>query len=305
MKVEQNELKRAIEMSQSTDGIGKFQYKNEMNFLTDLEPMTLEERQRIDSTPVGLKNIGNTCYLNSFIQALFHLPLVMEKVMSLEDSAELQRQSNLNAVKRIESSYKLIIELKKLFAYMTKSEKKYADPTAMIRNIVDDFGNQMKIGDQQDITEVSEGFMSRIHEGFQAIANPYVEQDDNPFAEDEKEEGKEDTLDQENNNSLSSEESKNISLLEKVEKLGKMHDSEGFIKDLFYGKQVETTECDGEVPKEETIVELEFLLILLEISVIFISNFVSRITIIFMKLGIKPFDMILTVGSTYIRREGG
>lgn len=89
-------------MSKTEEGIGQFQHTNQMNFLADLEPLTLEERQRIGTTPVGLKNIGNTCYLNSFIQALYHLPEVMKKMMELEDSAALQRQSSLNAMKRIE-----------------------------------------------------------------------------------------------------------------------------------------------------------------------------------------------------------
>lgn len=156
-KEEQDELSRAIEM----------------DFLSDLEPLTLENRLREENIPVGLKNIGNTCYLNSFIQALYHLPPVMIKIMSLNETTELQRQSSLNARKRIESSYHMVVELKKLFAYMTKSEQKYADPTAMIRNVVDDFGNQLKIGDQQDISEVSEGFMTRIHEGIREIIHKY------------------------------------------------------------------------------------------------------------------------------------
>ena len=36
---------------------------------------------------------------------------------------------------------------------MTKSDKKYADPTAVLKSIVDDFGNTIEIGDQKDIGE--------------------------------------------------------------------------------------------------------------------------------------------------------
>jgi uncharacterized UBP type Zn finger protein len=204
-------------MSKTAEGIGQFQNGNELNFLSDLEPCTLEERRRIGSTPVGLKNIGNTCYLSAFIQSLYHLPEVMKKMMALEDSADLQRQSSLNTMKRIECSYKLMVELKRLFAFMTKGEKKYADPTACIRNIVDDFGNQMKIGDQQDITEVSEGFMSRIHEGFQAVSDPFQSQDDVIFGEESKaenegsEEEKEDSFFEHNHDDM----------LERVEKYSK------------------------------------------------------------------------------------
>ena len=57
---EQDELSRAIEMSKSQDGIQNYQRANELQFLADLEPCTLEDRARIGNTPVGLKNIGNT-----------------------------------------------------------------------------------------------------------------------------------------------------------------------------------------------------------------------------------------------------
>lgn len=138
--------------------------------------------------------------------------------------------------------------MKTLFAYMTKSEKKYADPTKMIRNIVDDFGNQMKIGDQQDISEVSEGFMTRLHEGFQAIANPYpAQQEKSPFdaavlGEEEKVEDADEGSENSEDSNRSSSISEDLPILERVEKYTKNEKDEGFIKDLFYGKQVETTE---------------------------------------------------------------
>ena len=46
------------------------------------EPLSLDQRSRIDDVPVGLKNVGNTCYFNSFIQALFFLPNVTLKLLN-------------------------------------------------------------------------------------------------------------------------------------------------------------------------------------------------------------------------------
>ena len=45
------------------------------------EPLTLDKRMRQDGTPVGLKNVGNTCYFNSFIQAFFFMPNMNEKML--------------------------------------------------------------------------------------------------------------------------------------------------------------------------------------------------------------------------------
>lgn len=36
---------------------------------------------RQEGIPVGLKNVGNTCYFNSFIQAFFFLPNMTEKLI--------------------------------------------------------------------------------------------------------------------------------------------------------------------------------------------------------------------------------
>lgn len=37
------------------------------------EPLPINERER-KNEPTGLKNIGNTCYFASLIQALYNLP---------------------------------------------------------------------------------------------------------------------------------------------------------------------------------------------------------------------------------------
>ena len=62
-----------------------------------------------------------------------------------EDSAqEEEKKDNIvdeQAKKRIKASIKLIMEMKKLFGSMVKSDKKYADPTGVLQSIVDDLGN--------------------------------------------------------------------------------------------------------------------------------------------------------------------
>ena len=49
--------------------------------------------------------------------------------------------------KRIKESKKLVLEMKKLFATLTKSDKKYADPSGVLHAIVDDDGNPIQIGE--------------------------------------------------------------------------------------------------------------------------------------------------------------
>ena len=58
--------------------------------------------------------------------------------------------------------------MKKLFAYLAKSDKKYADPSGVLHSIVDDFGNPIQIGEQKDIGEFNNNFLARIQEGLHA-----------------------------------------------------------------------------------------------------------------------------------------
>jgi len=57
------------------------------------------------------------------------------------------------------------MELKKLFAFLVRSDKKYADPTQVLKSIVDGDGNPIEIGEQQDIGEFNSNFLQRLHEG--------------------------------------------------------------------------------------------------------------------------------------------
>jgi ubiquitin carboxyl-terminal hydrolase 25/28 len=47
------------------------------------------------------------------------------------------------------------------------SDRKYIDPTAVISSIVDDYGNDLAIGDQKDIGEFNLVFLSRIEDGLE------------------------------------------------------------------------------------------------------------------------------------------
>lgn len=53
---------------------------------------------------------------------------------------------------------------------MIASDRKYIDPTDVMTSIVDDYGNELPIGDQKDIGEFNLVFLSRIDEGLQ-LAN--------------------------------------------------------------------------------------------------------------------------------------
>ena len=55
---------------------------------------------RQEGIPVGLKNVGNTCYFNSFIQAFFFLPNMTDKLLLRSLSAPVQLNADATEEKR-------------------------------------------------------------------------------------------------------------------------------------------------------------------------------------------------------------
>ena len=56
---------------------------------------------------MGLKNVGNTCYFNSFIQAFFFLPNMSDKLLTTVIRKPVQvadEPNNKNKARRIEMS---------------------------------------------------------------------------------------------------------------------------------------------------------------------------------------------------------
>ena len=137
----------------------------EQNLDLSLGDITNPESQlRFDNSPVGLKNIKNTCYFNSLIQSYFMIPKLVQEILSFKldqnhpDLATLAKSPNI----------KLIEELQFLFASMILGNKKCIDPSNVLDTLLDETGNQIQVGEQKDIGEFNINFIARIEEGLKA-----------------------------------------------------------------------------------------------------------------------------------------
>jgi ubiquitin carboxyl-terminal hydrolase 25/28 len=201
-------IEKSLQETKASDALGSF------------EPLNPEERIRDGGTYVGLKNVGNTCYVNSLIQTYFSIPEFTREVLTCKALGEADNQDNENP--RRTASVRLVLQLQRLFASMIGSQSKYVDPSAVLNALVDDFGNHVIIGEQQDVGEFNINFIARAEEGL--LAARQVEEPSSPdthLIESIKREG-----------SLT-----RSSTLTTMQQLLQSGDS--FVARLFYGKQVE------------------------------------------------------------------
>lgn len=68
---------------------------------------------------------------------------------------------------------------------MVLSEKKYGDPSNVLNSLVDNYGQSLKIGNQEDIGEFNLNFLERVSEGLEKM-EPEEDVHMAPIAEAEK-----------------------------------------------------------------------------------------------------------------------
>uniref|UniRef100_A0A8I5N033 Ubiquitin carboxyl-terminal hydrolase n=1 Tax=Papio anubis TaxID=9555 RepID=A0A8I5N033_PAPAN len=85
--------------------------------------------RRVDGWPVGLKNVGNTCWFSAVIQSLFQLPEFRRLVLSYNLPQNVLENCRSHTEKR---NIMFMQELQYLFALMMGSNRKFVDPSAAL-----------------------------------------------------------------------------------------------------------------------------------------------------------------------------
>ncbi|CAK58035.1 unnamed protein product (macronuclear) [Paramecium tetraurelia] len=125
---------------------------------TTFEIVSPEQRKRNNGVPCGLKNVGNTCYFNGLLQTYFFNSDFVKIIIKFQPPAQIDQGKQGKSIQ-------LVLNLQQLFLSMIGSDKKYVDPSDVVKSICDDFGNVLPIGDQKDVGEFNHYFLSRIGEG--------------------------------------------------------------------------------------------------------------------------------------------
>ncbi|KAH3703156.1 hypothetical protein DPMN_078186, partial [Dreissena polymorpha] len=165
---EEQDISRVLEQSLIESKAGTKRKRGDIWFVDPLNP---HERKRVDSWPIGLKNVGNTCWFSAVIQSLFHLKRFRHLVLTYQPNKDVQGRSE---VKR---NLRFMCELRHLFALMVGSRRKYVDPSRAVDILKEAFTSSVasssSVSDsQQDVSEFQHKLLDWLEDAFKAASRP-------------------------------------------------------------------------------------------------------------------------------------
>ncbi|XP_054853351.1 ubiquitin carboxyl-terminal hydrolase 28 isoform X2 [Eublepharis macularius] len=136
--------------------------------------------RRTDEWPVGMKNIGNTCWFSAVIQSLFQLPEFRRLVLGYSLPQSVLENCQSRSKKR---NIAFMQELQCLFALMLGTVHKYVDPTRALELLKGAFRSPDE--QQQDVSEFTHKLLDWLEDAFQLAVNVNSPQDksENPMVQ--------------------------------------------------------------------------------------------------------------------------
>ncbi|KAJ8793234.1 hypothetical protein J1605_000229 [Eschrichtius robustus] len=138
------------------------------------------DRKRQDKAPVGLKNVGNTCWFSAVIQSLFNLLEFRRLVLNYKPPSNVQE---LPRNQKEHRNLPFMRELRYLFALLVGTKRKYVDPSRAVEILKDAF--KSNDSQQQDVSEFTHKLLDWLEDAFQMKAEEETDEEKpkNPMVE--------------------------------------------------------------------------------------------------------------------------
>ncbi|XP_028855208.1 ubiquitin carboxyl-terminal hydrolase 48 isoform X1 [Denticeps clupeoides] len=145
-------------------GIGEHVWLGDIdeNSFHNIDDPNSERRDK--NTFVGLTNLGATCYVNTFLQVWFH-NLELRRTLYLCQSSRAEGHND-------DSDYEpqtVCEHLQYLFALLQNSNRRYIDPSGLVKAL------GLDTGQQQDAQEFSKLFLSLLEDTLSKQKNPNLQ----------------------------------------------------------------------------------------------------------------------------------
>ncbi|XP_070621754.1 ubiquitin carboxyl-terminal hydrolase 28 isoform X2 [Erythrolamprus reginae] len=136
--------------------------------------------RRVSGWPVGMKNIGNTCWFSAVIQSLFQLPEFRHLVLNCSLPEAVLDSCHSRSEKR---NITFMQELQYLFALMLGTHRRFVDPTTALELLKGAFRSPEE--QQQDVSEFTHKLLDWLEDAFQLTVEAEDSQDksENPMVQ--------------------------------------------------------------------------------------------------------------------------
>ncbi|RUS80111.1 hypothetical protein EGW08_012110 [Elysia chlorotica] len=155
---EEQDISRVLEASLAESKGSTKRKRGEIWFQDPLNP---HERKRADGWPVGLRNVGNTCWFSAVIQSLFHIHKFRNIVLNYKNCPLPEHETN--------HKLRFVCELRQLFGLMVGSHRKYVDPSMAV-NILKEASATTALDGQQDVSEFQHKLLDWLEDAFSVPA---------------------------------------------------------------------------------------------------------------------------------------
>ncbi|KAL4505333.1 hypothetical protein ABPG72_002395 [Tetrahymena utriculariae] len=124
-----------------------------------------EEQEKEENCPIGLRNLGCTCYMNSLIQQLF---------MIREFSDSLQKVDAQTSEKEYNPKENVLYQIQQIFSALSYSQRQYYDPRDFCQAFKDLDGQPINVFQQMDVDEFFNTLMDRLETLLKPSKNDFI-----------------------------------------------------------------------------------------------------------------------------------